>query len=520
MKKNLIMALTVAFVFCTTNAVAQRNRSNRQTVQRDTVAVLMEQASAGSATAQNTLGNWYYNGQRVQQNYETALKYWALSAKQGNVDAIGNMAMCYQLGRGTAKDSTMAVKLYKEAFKKGNKNVLQQHEDLVEKKNNLFSATLLHEVYRDGIGVTANSKKAQFYLQKAAEGGDTNCQKAWALQLINSEKNKEAVKWFKVLADKNDLTGIYYYGYMLYKGMGIQQDKERGVQLLKRAADRGLLSGNRQLAKAYYDGEGVKQDYATAVEHLKKAVTNRKPKFADSQILLGKCYMNGQGVKQNYDQAIQWLAEAYTQNTKQAEEVKKVIDDEADATFRAYIEGLKKLYIDKNYAEAQKAFKKVEKAKNVEGSTMLAAVLMDEDNSKGDAKKAAKMLEKLVDKSATAKYYLAQLYQEGRGVEKDTKKAGELILKAAAEDNGYAQEKAGDMYFEGRGVAQDYVKAVEYYLMAEAQSKLSAQSAKNLAKCYTMGISNLPDKDKAQERIEALNSIRNGNKMKDMLKNL
>lgn len=517
MKKIYLMLLVAAFLFSTADATAQRRRTQRQTEQRDTLNVLKEQASAGNAIAQNTLGNWYYKGQNVQQDYETALKYWALSAQQGNADAIGNMAMCYQLGRGTRVDSTMAVKLYKEAFKKGNNAVLQQHIDLADKKNNLFSSVLLHEVYRDGIGVTRDSRKAQQYLQKAAEGGDTESQKDWAMLQLNTKNTAESAKWFKKLAEKGNLTGIYYYGYQLYKGMGVQQDKTLGVDYLQKAANSGMLAGNRMLASAYYEGEGVNKDYNTAVEHLKKAVTGKYP---DSQMLLAKCYINGNGVTQNYDQAIQWLAEAFSQNVKQEEGVKALIDNEADKNFLTYIDGLKKMYVDQDYAAAQKLFKQLEKAKIAEGITMQGVCMMDEQNPKADAKKAFKLLEKAAESSAAAKYYLAQLYQEGKGVDKDTKKAGELILKAADEDNGYAQEKAGDMYFEGRGVAQDYVKAVEYYLMAEAQSKLTPASARNLAKCYSMGINNLPDKNKAQERIEALNKVRNVNKLLEMLKKL
>ena len=76
------------------------------------------------------------------------------------------------------------------------------------------------------------------------------------------------------------------------------------------------------------------------------------------------------------------------------------------------------------------------------------------------------------------------------------------------------------MYFSGQGVTQDYIKAVEYYLQAEAQSKLTPVSAGNLAKCYTMGISNLPDMNKSKERIEQLHNVISTNHLIDMLKKL
>jgi len=127
---------------------------------------------------------------------------------------------------------------------------------------------------------------------------------------------------------------------------------------------------------------------------------------------------------------------------------------------------------------------------------------------------------KAAETSAAAKFYLAQMYQEGKGTEKDVKQATDLVLKAAEAGNGFALEKAGNMYFEGQGVSKDYVKAAEYYLMAEALSKLTPASARNLAKCYTMNISSLPDLNNAQARIEQLNKVTASNRLLDMLKKL
>lgn len=517
---NLLIVLLVALLLSPADAMAQKKRTKKvaKTEQKkDSLTVLKDQAAAGNTNAMNTLGNWYYSGKNVKQDYEVALKYWALAAKQNHAEAIGNMAICYQYGHGTKKDSVMAVKLYEKAIEKGNAAILQQHIDLAEKKGNLFSSTLLHEMYRDGKGVTYDQKKAQHYLMKAAQGGDTESQKDYAMLLLNQKNMEESAKWFKMLADKGNTTGIYYLGYQMYKGMGVKQDKAKAISYLQKAASRGITAAYRLLGEAYYNGEGVDQDYKAAVSHLKKAATGR---FADSQLLLARCYMEGKGVSQNYDQAAQWLAEVACQNSKQMETVRQLLADKADASFRDYVGGLTKYYVDKDYKAAEKLFKKVEKAQIADGLTMQAMVMADEDNPKANQKKAFKMMSNAAEGSAAATYYLSQMYQDGKGVEKDTKKAGELVLKAAEGGNGYALTKAGDMYFEGNGVAQDYVKAVDYYLQAEAQSKLTTSSARNLAKCYQMGISSLPDLDKSKERMEALGKVSSDNKLISMLKKL
>ena len=274
-----------------------------QVVKKDTLAILIEQANAGDAKAQNNLGMWYYTGKNVEKNYETALKYWALSAKQNNAEAVGNMAMCYQLGRGTKDnkvDSVMAVKLYKKAFSLGNDNVLKQHQELADKKNNAFSTMLLLDYYTEKFD-NANIQK---YLKKASDLGDTESQVRLAMVYLNAKNTTEAAKLYKILADKGNLTGIYYYGYMTFKGMGTAQDKEKGIQYLTRAANKNVTDAYRMLGRIYYEGDGTEKDVQKAVEYLKKAAAVKR---GDSQLLLGKCYQNGEGIEPDLNLAKQWL---------------------------------------------------------------------------------------------------------------------------------------------------------------------------------------------------------------------
>lgn len=517
-QRILVFMLTAAVLAVPTSLMAQKKGkkpAKTQVVKKDTLTVLTEQADAGDAKAQNNLGLWYYNGTNVEKNYTTALKYWALAAKQDNAEAIGNMAMCYQLGRGTKTnkpDSLQAAKLYKLAFKKGNTNVLNQHIDLADKKNQPFSVMLLLDYFTE----KHDQANIQKYLKKASDLGDTDAQVRQAMAYLNGKNTAEAAKLYKKLADKNNLTGIYYYGYMTFKGMGTAQDKAKGIQYLTRAADKKLVDAYRMLGRIYYEGDGTDKDIDKALDYLKKAAAAKR---GDSQLLLAQCYQKGEGVKRDFDQATQWMAEAFKNG--QDKDVRQLINDEKDAAFRNYLDGLKKYYVEKNYNDATELFKKVEKAGVADGITMQAACMADADNPKANAKKAFKLMAKAEESSSTAaKFYLAQMYQDGTGVDKDTEKATSLILAAADAGNGYAQEKAGNLYFSGQGVTQDYVKAVEYYLLAEAQSKLTPASARNLAKCYTMGISSLPDKNKSKERIEQLNKVISSNSLMEMLKKL
>lgn len=513
-----VVIVAMALMALPADAVKKEKKKQQPTPEQiaaDSLNTLTQKAKNGDANAQNTLGVWYFTGKNVQKNQERALKYWALSAQQGNVEAIGNMAMCYQQGKGTKQDSAMAFKLYEKAIEKGNTAILKQHTELAEKQNNLFSNLLLHDIYNQGIGVKIEQAKAHAYLKKAASLGHTDSQVKWALLCLNDKNTAEAAKWFKKAADKGNLSAIYYYGYQLFKGMGVKQDKADGINYLQQASKRGLVEADNMLGKIYYEGDGTEKDLDKAIKHLKKAAVAKK---ADSQLLLGTCYKNGEGVEKDYDLATQWLAEAF--NRQKAKEVRDLLEGGTDVNYKNYVDGLKEFYVNKNYSDATKLFKKIEKAGISEGITMQGVCLANPDNPKKNEKKAVKLLTDAAENSAAAKYQLAQLYENGTGVDKNINKARELIIQAAEKGYGYALNKAGDIFFEGKGVAQDYVKAVEYYLQAEALSKLTSTSARNLIKCYNMGISNIPDLNKKEDRIQALGKVSSIDNVLDMLRKL
>ena len=52
--------------------------------------------AGASASAQYYLGNMYDNGQGVLQDYSKTVKWYRLSAKQGDADAQNNLGVMYR----------------------------------------------------------------------------------------------------------------------------------------------------------------------------------------------------------------------------------------------------------------------------------------------------------------------------------------------------------------------------------------------------------------------------------------
>ena len=514
MKKIYILLVIACF---TTTAIAiqpvKKNVRRDKTEKVDSVAMIFEQAKNGVATAQNTVGLWYYTGKdTIKQDYKKALEWWARSAKQDNADAIGNMAICYHLGKGTKKDSTMAVNLYESAIKKGNKAIIPQHETIVKNTGSVFSSLLLHECYQKGIGINKDSKKAAFYLEKAAEGGDLDSQYSTALFYLNSKQYDKALAWFKKAAKQGHVGAAYYCGSILYNGTGVEENLSDGMKFLKIAANKGFPIANYMLGRIYYEGDGVDKDAKVAVPYLKKASAKGN---VNARWLLGLCYLNGEGVNQDYYFAAQCLSDSYKSNK---EKVNELLKKDNEGPFSQYLMGLRKYYVEKDIAGAIDYFSKVEKAKNVEGTTMLGICYANKEYKKRNEKKAVKTLTKAIEFSPVANYYLSSMYETGTGVEKNEPKALELLKIAADAGVAYAQCKLGDKYMKGIGVTKDFTKAALLYLEAEGQNHLTPTSAKNLAECYQKKVKVLPDLEDAEKRIKELDKVKVNENLISLLK--
>ena len=71
---------------------------------------LFVKAESGDAYAQNNLGGIYYIGNRVDQNYVEAFKWFRKSARQGYPPAQKKLGMLYEEGFGVKQNFEKAFK--------------------------------------------------------------------------------------------------------------------------------------------------------------------------------------------------------------------------------------------------------------------------------------------------------------------------------------------------------------------------------------------------------------------------
>ena len=74
----------------------------------------------------------------------------------------------------------------------------------------------------------------------------------------------QAVKWYRLAADKGDATAQSILGFMYDNGEGVPQDDTEAVKWYRLAADQGDAGAQSNLGVMYAKGEGVPQDYVLA----------------------------------------------------------------------------------------------------------------------------------------------------------------------------------------------------------------------------------------------------------------
>ena len=116
--------------------------------------------------------------------------------------------------------------------------------------------------------------------------------------------------------------------------------------------------------------------------------------------------------------------------------------------------------------------------------------------SEGLYAKAAELWQPLAEKGhAAAQYHLANLYADGKGVEKNDATAFKWFMRAAELGDAAAQYDVGTCYFFATGVQKNDVEAAKWFLRAANQGLEFAQL--NIGLLYAAG------KGVPQDNVEA-----------------
>lgn len=262
---------------------------------------LKEQAEKGDEESLYNLGEKYYKGDGVEQNYYEALKIFTeLDEKYDNALAQIRLAGMYSKGKGCEQDDKKEFEYIKKVADKG--FAFAQYET--------------GRMYHFGIGVEQNYQKAFEFLSKAAEKESIEAQYLIAGMYLDGkgvEQNyQKAFEWFLKIAEKNNveeekkdlnIVSQYLVGMMYKNGDGVKQNLQEAIKWLEKAAEQGHTDAQIKLWSIYSGNEEYKQ----ALKWLTKAAEQENG-FA--QLNLGLAYELGKGVRQDLSIAKEWYGKA------------------------------------------------------------------------------------------------------------------------------------------------------------------------------------------------------------------
>ena len=95
MKYLIIIIVTATVLGCTPGTPIPDDKENTPVVASDKVQKIRRDAEQGDVDAQYNLGDMYYHGKGVPQNYTEAMEWFRLSAEQGFAKAQFALGVMY-----------------------------------------------------------------------------------------------------------------------------------------------------------------------------------------------------------------------------------------------------------------------------------------------------------------------------------------------------------------------------------------------------------------------------------------
>ena len=136
-------------------------------------------------------------------------------------------------------------------------------------------ANTMANMYRMGIGVPKDMKKAFELYQIAAELGNTDAQVDLGDMYYSGKESvqsyEKAYYWYEKAANKNNATAQMYLGYAYLNGLGVVIDYDKARNWLELAVKQDQPSAMYHLGTMYFDGKGVTKNQNHAISLFQKS---------------------------------------------------------------------------------------------------------------------------------------------------------------------------------------------------------------------------------------------------------
>lgn len=197
------------------------------------VPQLRQKAVSGIAKAQAALGELYYSGRCVRQNYDEAFSWSEKAALQGDSGAEYMMALLYAGGLGTARNNRISTEWLAKSAVHGNPRAQ-------------------YAVGNINRGDPVSDVEAKRWYEMAADQGYAKAQNSLD-ELYYSEKEvfhdcKKALELFRAAAKQGDSDAEYHLGEMYDNGKCVRRNPGEARRWYRKSASHGNEMAKSALA--------------------------------------------------------------------------------------------------------------------------------------------------------------------------------------------------------------------------------------------------------------------------------
>src|ERR1700686_1673037 len=337
----------------------RKDESAAQEMAKAVIEQIRELAERREPEAMFLLGDSYYWGLGVPQDYAQSLIWLRKASERGNPAATNSLGAMYGQGRGVPKDPVLELAYYQRAQAAGSfmapSNIAWSYRNgegvPVDCSKSLSLFTQLAEkgftramygagdIYSNGCReVKKDLDKAIKWHTEAAEKGYSDSMYALALiyrstplpetsqtaNKVEGVTNKtvrydfpKAIEWYEKAIDAGDDSALTELGGLYREGAeGLNKDEFKAFLFFKKYADAGRTAALMQLGWCYEFGSGVAADKHRASMYYEQAA-DRGDKF--SMTRLGKFYYDGKSRPQDFGKAEKYFRQTVGSGFPQAE---------------------------------------------------------------------------------------------------------------------------------------------------------------------------------------------------------
>lgn len=204
----------------------------RKTLEQGTKAAIVHQtayALAGFASAQQNLGQLFFEGRMAKHDYQAAVAWWRMAAVQGHLRAQTDLAYMFAHGYGVPMNGDKAAEWYAKATAAGSNMATAQLSLLASKGN--ATAQYLYGVHLVMGGALAGENSEETY-------DLINAVTAWVSSKIKAPL-QEGLKWLNTAAEQGHAPAQFELGKLYRTGQGVTLDKDESQRWFRKAAAGG-----------------------------------------------------------------------------------------------------------------------------------------------------------------------------------------------------------------------------------------------------------------------------------------